>query len=284
MKFPVPAALFICALVHPGGPVSAQEADLAAQKENSTEGAPRFFRTPIDYWQRGIRYGEGASGEGKTIQQPRDERALPRPPSDWAEVVTLPDGSQAVHELPKPLVTVLEDPSPDNIRAYFQWRLTRADKILRALERMKAFRSSEAGSGSGEEGSAFWSTPEIKAAEGLPLSASTGRPVPSGETPPGPFTVQYFHKQGCPHCDRQDAILAEWLKANPSGTLEVVEFGSHPELWRAFGVRGTPSLALLGRKAVFLEGVSNRESLDRALAEVRRGDAPKTAGHGGTAP
>ena len=88
--------------------------------------------------------------------------------------------------------------------------------------------------------------------------------------------MTYFHRKNCPHCDTEDQILGQWLRGKPEGRLEVVEFGEKPELWRALGIRGTPSLAIQDpetKKTAFLEGVSGAPALERALAQCRGKDA-----------
>lgn len=236
-----------------------------APAEKSPGRAPRFFERPIDYWQSGAVFGEGI---GKDPRVPRKPDASD-PPSDWGQVVRLPDGTLAYQELPKPLVRILEDPSRENIRAYFDWRMSRAKKVLRAAELMKEYKGTEAAvaqAGVEEHRAADRSAkPDEPAASSEPSAAAPAAP--------SDFKVTYFHKQGCPHCDSQDTVLAEWLRARPQGRLEVVEFGSRPELWRAYQVRGTPSVVVedaKSKKAVFLEGLSRAEALDRALDECRR--------------
>ena len=283
MNSPVLAPLLLGMIVHLTGQLRAQEVVGAEAGAKTAPAGPRFFQNPIDYWQRGVSYEERDQQERKSASPPSGKVPLTVKRSDWGQVVTLPDGTLAYHELPKPLVAVLEDPSPDHIRAYFEWRLARTQKILRAAELMKEFRASEsAKAGGGEPAPPL--PPAVKEPEhALHPSGPTPAPAPSAASLGGPFTVKYFHKQGCPHCDSQDVILAEWLRANPGGKLEVVEFGSNAELWRTFQVRGTPSLAIEfreGRKAVFLEGLSRSEALDRALAEVRLGAGSEAFGEG----
>jgi hypothetical protein len=192
---------------------------LGAHAQEGAAGRPRFFDRPIDFW-----------GRGKTLETPREE------PDDWAVAIRMPDGRIAVQALPAPLVAVLEDPSPEKVRAYFEWRLRRAVKILRAAEAIRAWRRE-----------------------------------PERGAVPGRLRITYFHRTGCPPCRAQSAILDAWLRARPEVEVRVLEFGERPEVWRAHGVRGTPSLLVedpaTGR-SVFLEGLSTRERLEGALLEV----------------
>ncbi|HLY76247.1 MAG TPA: thioredoxin family protein [Planctomycetota bacterium] len=226
----------------------------------------RFFDRPIDYWQHGLITQDEkkpASPGCGSLSQP-DGASKPAP-SDWGQLVKQPDGTMAYHELPRPLVEVLEDPTPEKIRAYFEWKLARTQKILRAAEAMKEYKSSLT-EGSRPAG------PVPAPAPGAPIPAEiapprTG-PSPAGAPGKVPFTVTYFHRTGCPHCDTQDAILGRWLKDKPEAKLVRVDFGEKPELWQKFQVRGTPSLVIeaSGReKPVFLEGVSQEAELGQAL-------------------
>jgi hypothetical protein len=259
----------------PARTLEAQEAALPGSRDAS---APprRFFDRPIDYWRRGLLYPEEAAADGKEPREP-DRTPPPRKAqSDWGQVVRLPDGTLGYQDLPAPLVAVLDDPTPEKIRAYFDWRIRRTQKVLRAAELMKAFR--EASAPAREEGAAL---PPEATAPPSPLGPREGERTPRAPKEPGqadlplgaePFTLQYFHKAGCPHCDRQDLILSEWLKGRPEGRLETIDFGTRPELWQAYRVRGTPSLVIedvRSKKAVFLEGLSRPEALDRALRESR---------------
>jgi hypothetical protein len=263
--------------------------DASGQERETPEKKPlppvphRFFDRPIDYWQRGLGYEEPKETEPKSEKREGRNTARTPAPSDWGQMVKQPDGTLAFHDLPRPLIEVLEDPSPDKVRAYFEWKLTRTQKILRAAEAMKQFRGSlpeyretnsdpaPGGDPGPPERALAIKAPELKV--GQPADLSKGAPAP-------PFTVTYFHKGGCPHCDTEDVILAAWLKNKPEAKLEVIDFGVKPELWRQYRVRGTPSLVIedgITRKTVFLEGLSKEPALDQALAECRAVQPPKAS-------
>lgn len=248
------------------------------EKREPASPSPRFFDRPVDYWQRGLSYEPPApvkaqDGRGDTG---RSSRAAGR--NDWGQVVRQQDGSFAYYELPKPLVDVLEDPSPDKIRAYFEWKLGRTQKILRAAEAMKQYRAEVAPS-PGTPAREDSTTPAATADEPR-TSATIEKPAPAvadGAIPSAKqaYSVTYFHRSGCHHCETQDSVLAAWLKDKPAVTLEVVEFGSKPELWRQYNVRGTPSLVIeskASRKSIFLEGLAREEVLNQAL---RRAGSPQ---------
>ena len=245
----------------------------------SSSPAPRFFARPLDYWQHGLRYPEPA---------PASVPNAPGTPGEWGQVVKLSDGSFSYQELPPALVRVLEQPTPEHIKAYFEWKLGRTRKILRAAELMKEYRTALAGSSSGlipEDPAAF-----LKAALAAPGLASVAAsdspspvsvpsaatlpspPLPQSSNPARPFRVLYFRRDGCPPCTAQEPVLASWLGSKPEARLEKIAFGEQPELWRAHRVRGTPSLVLLDEEtgqSVFREGLQDLAQLDTALAKAR---------------
>jgi len=275
MKSQVAILVWSVVAVLPSGSLLAQEKADASKKEKPPF-STRFFDRPIDFWDRGLGWAEESSLEARA-EKVKDEKPPKKPaPSEWGQVVKLPDGTMSYHELPAPLVGVLENPTPENIRAYYDWRMEKAGKVLRAAQLMKEYRDQALG-------------PSDRAADAadlaralpasLPQGGAPGLPPPAPRAPDAgkrtPFTVTYFHRKNCPHCDTEDQILAQWLRGKPEGRLEVVEFGEKPELWRALGIRGTPSLAIQDpetKKTAFLEGVSSVPVLDRALSQCRRRD------------
>jgi hypothetical protein len=268
----------------PGGRLLAQERPPSDVKDTPPP-VRRFFDRPIDYWQRGLGFEADkklASPGGSLSLEPSSLRKAP--PSEWGQIVKQPDGTMAYQELPRPLVDVLEDPSPEKIRAYFEWKLARTQKILRAAQAMKEYRSSVPGEGP----PALAPAPEAvggRKPQAAPEDPAPPHPATPGKADPrGPFTVTYFHRGGCPHCDTQDVILSRWLGARPEGKLVVVNFGEKPELWQKYGVRGTPSLVVEGPtpgSGVFLEGVSQESELEKALLESNRATPKKKAVEGG---
>ncbi|HLY73471.1 MAG TPA: thioredoxin family protein [Planctomycetota bacterium] len=262
-------------------PLEAQE-QASVQAKESPPPVRRFFDRPIDYWQHGMSYED----EKKSVMSPAANKPGPVPkqnPSEWGQLVKQADGTMAYHELPRPLIEVLEDPSPEKIRAYFEWKLARTQKILRAAEAMKDYKAAQS------EGP----PPAAMPAAAPPAGVAPAEPAPARKAAspaqvasPGKvsFTVTYFHRSGCPHCDTQDAILGRWLKDKPEAKLIVVDFGEKPELWQRFRVRGTPSLVLEAggsSNPVFLEGVSQESELGQALLESSKPAVKLPARDGG---
>jgi hypothetical protein len=264
----------------------AQEKPGAPKPDVPPPPARRFFDRPIDYWQQGLGFPDDKN-EKKPAPKTAGPGQPPLPskptPSDWGQVVKQPDGSVAFYELPRPLVDVLEDPSPEKIQAYLDWKLTRAQKILRAAQAMKEFKGSHAGAL--EDFPLPLESPGglPKKARGASEPAAPAQDAPGPERPRTPFSVTYFHRSGCPHCDSQDVILRRWLADKPEGKLALVDFGDQPELWQKYRVRGTPSLVIEakgGSRPVFLEGLSQESELAQALRESSL-PAPKKNPEGG---
>jgi hypothetical protein len=238
-------------------------------KKDAPCAARRFFDRPIDYWQLGLAFPEEKKPAPKNVGLGQPVLPEKPAPSDWGQVIKQPDGSFAFHELPRALVDVLEDPSPQKIQAYLEWKLTRAQKILRAAQAMKEYRSSQPGAA--EEASLPRADDgEPKRAPGADESPAAPRAVPAQEGSRPSFTVTYFHRSGCPHCDSQDLVLKRWLADKPEGKLVVIDFGVQPELWQKYRVRGTPSMVIEAKstgRPVFLEGLSQDVELTQALRE-----------------
>lgn len=143
--------------------------------------APRFFGRPLDYWQQGLRYPEPVP-----VGAPPATGA----PGEWGQVVKLPDGSFSYQELPPALVRVLEQPTPEHLKAYFEWKLGRTRKILRAAELMKEYRATLAlpGDGSGLMPGLIGENPTAHLQAALaPPGLAPHAPVPSTAGPRAPF-------------------------------------------------------------------------------------------------
>jgi hypothetical protein len=260
--------------------VQAQERP-GGEGKDSPPPVRRFFDRPIDYWQHGVLYEDDKKPASPASGGPGQPGLVSRSaPSEWGQLAKQPDGTMAYHELPRQLIEVLEDPTPEKIRAYFEWKLARTQKILRAAEAMKEYKASLP---EGPGPAPILPVPALPGggSSSTPSPGKRAAPIPAGVAPKIPFTVTYFHRDGCPHCDTQDAILSRWLKDKPQAKLLVVAFGEKPELWQKFQVRGTPSLVIEasgGERPVFLEGVSQESELAQALLASST-PAPKKPSH-----
>jgi hypothetical protein len=258
---------------------------LRAMAQEGREEAPkahRFFESPVDFWQKGIRIAQEAErGGGAEKGRAEGAPASSGVSNDWSFAVKLPDGKTGYQTLPDRLVQVLEDPSPEKVRAYFEWRLERAAKILRAAEAIKTYRQEFRDPVVGED--ARSPEPEQPMASDLVRGSSKKEEEnPSGSQ----VRLIYFHRKECPPCEKQNSVLSPWLGLHPEVELQVVEFGEHPKLWAKHRIRGTPTIVVedgKGGDPVVLEGFSDEKRLDAGLAASRaasRRDLPRSVEKG----
>jgi hypothetical protein len=229
----------------------------------------RFFRMTIDFWKTGPR---------KETPAPRSELAPERARETiWAEPIRQPDGSYSLYVPPKPVLAFLENPTPESLKGYLDWKRARAEKLRRAMELLEDYRAKEEALKLEKDGNAK-TVPDAAGTEppsvirAAPANVDAAKPAtPPGVPPRAPILVTYFHGKGCPHCTKQDRILAEWLARHPEASVRVLELGESPELWLRHRVRGTPSLLFgEGDDGVLLEGLSEAARLDQALLELER--------------
>ena len=239
-RLPLLVGLMILAPGHAG----AQE----RQDESPRNDSARFFRKPVDLWNAGLAIVQLPSSPGA-------EEALPSRVAIrgnvWAQPIRTPDGSWMIYVPPKHVLDFLENPSEGTAKAYLDWKREQTEKLRKAMELLTRIKGSEA-----------------------PASGAVNASDPAKPTaaPPGfPFRMTYFKKSACPHCVSQDAVLAGWLKHRPEGKLEVLLPGEREELWKAFDVRGTPTLVLEGgspARKVVLIGLQGEVALETVLGRL----------------
>jgi glutaredoxin len=214
--------------------------------------AGRYFTRPIDLWNAGLSYDPAPRPSGEA--EPLPSRVAVRE-SIWAQPIRTPDGSWMIYAPPKPVLNFLESPSEETAKAYLSWKQEQTDKLKKAMTLLARVR-------------------EPGAAGPAPLAEVPA--VPGGNKSLAhdpPFRITYFKKPSCPHCVSQDAVLAQWQKRRPGGTVDIVLPGDRPELWKAYGVRGTPTLVVevgIGsrdRKEI-LVGLQSEEALEAVLARL----------------
>ena len=241
---------------------------MAQETVKETSKAHRFFDSPVDFWRRGIKLAPKETPQGEKGHAGQPERPAPGgDPSDWGFSVKLPSGQTAYQTLPERLVQVLEDPTPEKVQAYFEWRLKRTAKILRAAEAIKEYRQELLGPPARDEASP--PSPERPDQVGAPTPLSAKPPQGRSSSS---IRLTYFHKKDCPHCDTQDVVLIKWLGRHPDAELQVIEFGERPELWQKHRIRGTPTIVVedrTGGRPLVLEGLADEKRLDAALAGPR---------------
>lgn len=168
-----------------GSSLVAQESGHAGKLEGP-ERRHRFFDRPIDLWGKGLRYSEAC--EGKAGPNPAGDPSA----KGWGEIVRLPNGEVAYQELPRPLVAMLENPTPQAVRGYLEWRLEKMRKILMAAELVREYRDATALPAARKSDEAA-----VKAARGsAEVRALSGRQGEGTRTADDSYAVTYFRKKG----------------------------------------------------------------------------------------
>lgn len=261
--------------IHPGWAAAAagQGAPEEGEEARRPEAPPserRFFDRPIDFWRTGGGRADAVAPKPvpAVSQRPAGTATPELLESIWAEPVRLPDGRFAIYLPPRAVLEFLDNPTEESLKGYLDWQRSRAEKMKKALELLEAHRARE----SEVRGTAPPVEPEVPAKAERPPDPKVKSPDPP-RSPGGPtFEMIYFHRKGCPPCERQDGLLSGWLEAHPEGMLKVVEFGESPGLWQEHGVRGTPTLLLRDLRSgrfVLLEGFADARRLEEALRELR---------------
>jgi glutaredoxin len=214
---------------------------MASAQETSSEPAKgRYFGKPVDLWNAGLKLETPAPPPLSNPEAAPGRVAIRE--NVWAQPVRTPDGSWLIYTPPKQVLDFLESPSEETARAYLAWKAEQGEKLRKAMLLLAQVRAHE------------------------PPGAAA-QPAPPGL----PFKVTYFKKPSCPHCVTQDAVLASWLPRRPSGSLEVLLPGDRPELWKAYQVRGTPTLVIQavgqGREEV-LVGLQPEAALEASLSRL----------------
>lgn len=206
----------------------------------------RYFSKPVDFWKTGRSLASTPRPVGTSESAP--EKVAVRE-NVWAQPIRTPDGSWMIYVPPRQVLDFLESPTEETARAYLAWKAEQTAKLRDAMVLLA----------------------KMKPANGEPIEAPSDKasikPAPSDTS----FRITYFKKPSCPHCVSQDAILSEWLARRTFGKLDVVLPGERSELWKAYQVRGTPTLVLeasgQNRKEV-LVGLQSEAALESTLAKL----------------
>jgi hypothetical protein len=211
----------------------------------------RYFRRPVDLWESGLAVNRVPPPPG-TEESPPSRVTIRE--NIWAQPIRTPDGSWMIYVPPKQVLDFLESPSEDTAKAYLGWKRDQAEKLRKAMVLLSRIKESASPATDGGA-----SPDPIKAAA-----------VPQDFL----FRMTYFKKPFCPHCVSQDAVLSGWLKSRPLGKLEVVQPGEREELWKAYDIRGTPTLVLEGGtppRKLLLIGLQTEAALEAALGQLSTG-------------
>jgi glutaredoxin len=248
MNLKTQAGALLLALTLIGSEGDAQE-NGASGESARVVGGPRHFDRPIDFWRTGA-----------TLETAKDARPSARDPgiprvqvreNVWSQPIRMPDGSWTIYVPPPAVLDFLENPTKDTAKVYLAWKTEQSDKLKRAFVLLAEAK--------GESG-----------AQPAPLKDQNLN-APQNEAPSA-FQITYFHQKACPHCASQDVILTKWLAQHPEATMDLVEGGERPELWKAHHVRGTPTLVLSEmdqNPGETLVGLSDEKRLEAAIARLR---------------
>lgn len=207
----------------------------AGLAQEEAVGTSRFFRGKrISFW-----------GEAKD-EAPKVNSSGAGSESIWAEPIRMPDGRISVYVPPRPVLEFLESPSEDSGRAYLAWQKARMEKISRASEILGRLAQE---SRPAESRAAPRNSPENSPPANVPserqVLAVAARPdlaIPSGTA-----EILYFKKDGCPHCRREDAAIAELVKERPDVKVRVITPEQEEALWEALEIKVVPTLVVRGK-------------------------------------
>jgi hypothetical protein len=214
--------------------------------EASKTGASSRLARPIDFWGTGAAADPGKPPPGQGLELGPGRIILRE--TVWAQPIRTPDGNWMLYVPPKPILDFLENPTEETGKAYLAWKSEQAEKLGRAMSLLARLKEAGPGAPKGED------APEAS--------------DPGQKAAPRPGTLIYFKKPSCPHCVSQDAVLALWLPKHPDLRLQVVLPDEQPELWKAYAVRGTPTLVLRSGvgKGEVLVGLQSDAQLEAAIS------------------
>ncbi len=241
------AALVLCLV--PASQGDAQEVASDPPKGHCPKEAPgRYFSKPVDFWKKGVSFV--SAPPLPDTSDPSPSRVAVRE-NVWAQPIRTPDGNWMIYVPPKQVLDFLESPSEESARAYVAWKAEQTEKLRHAMLLLARMKDA--------------------AGTGQPPSAPDGKASTKPAPPDFPFKITYFKKPSCPHCVSQDAVLSDWLARRTSGKLDVLLPGEQSDLWKAYQVRGTPTLILeagsQGRKEL-LVGLQSEAALETTLAKL----------------
>jgi len=183
---------------------------------------------------------------------------------EWAEPVISPSGRVSIYVPPKEVRDFLEEPNPENARAYLTWNLKRIKKFILAQELLrKEAKELEV----------------VKEPKNLPKPASSSSV--NSQDRVGAGYLFYFMSKGCPACEKESRVIEDIYLNHPEIRIEVFAKGfSDRELENfrfpvrqdngissLFKVNSYPSIAVFNKKKqkYFLSGFVDKERLLKLL-------------------
>ena len=179
---------------------------------------------------------------------------------EWAEPVITSSGRVSIYVPPKEVRDFLENPDPQNAKAYLQWNLKRIKKFILAQELLRK---------------------EAKELEVMKETKSLLEPGPSSspnsQNRAGTSYLFYFMSKGCPACEKESRVIEDIYLNHPEIRIEAFAKGfSDRELEgfrfparqdngmsSLFKVNSYPAIAVFNKKKqrYFLSGFVDKERI-----------------------
>ena len=182
---------------------------------------------------------------------------------EWAEPIISPSGKVSVYVPPKDVREFLENPEPQNAKAYLAWNLRRIKKFILAQELLT------------KEAKELDGMKEAKSL--LEPNSSVGLKGSSGHARVGVSYLFYFMLKGCLVCEREARVIEDIYLNHPEIRIEAFAKGfSDTELdgfrfparqdngmSSLFKVNSYPSIAVFNKKnqRYFLLGFVDKERI-----------------------
>ena len=183
---------------------------------------------------------------------------------EWAEPVITSSGRVSIYVPPKEVRDFLENPDPQNAKAYLQWNLRRIKKFILAQELLR------------------------KEAKELEVMKETRSLLEPGSSPSfnsqdraGASYLFYFMSKGCPACEKESRVIEDLYLNHPEIRVEAFAKGfSDRELEgfrfpvrqdngmsSLFKVNSYPSIAVFNKKKqkYFLSGFVDKDRILKLL-------------------
>ncbi|RJP30016.1 MAG: hypothetical protein C4533_00120 [Candidatus Omnitrophota bacterium] len=182
-------------------------------------------------------------------------------PDEWAEPIISPTGQVTIYLPPKEVRDFLNNPDPENAKAYLQWNLKRIKKFLLAQELLR------------------------KEAKELEVMKETETLLESNETlkdsgndvKTGTGYLFYFMLKGCPTCEKESRVIEDiylnypeirieaFAKGFSDRELENFRFSARQDngMSSLFKVESYPAIAVFNKKnkRYFLSGYMDKDRI-----------------------
>jgi len=186
---------------------------------------------------------------------------------EWAEPIISPSGRISIYVPPKEVRDFLEEPNPENAKAYLAWSLKRIKKFILAQELLR------------KEAKELEVMKETKGL--LEPNSSAGFRDTNSNTQAAASYLFYFMLKGCPSCEKESRVIEDIYLNHPEIRIEAFAKGfSDRELENfrfsarqdngmssLFKVESYPAIAVFNKKnkRYFLSGFVDKENILRLL-------------------